>query len=375
MSDDAGSSTYAINDRDVYAAIAPRARLTIFISTPWPVPTLMSELIEQNWQAPTTALAAKAPTLVMRDNDATIAADVAAELERDPVNAEREFGAQFISAGSSLFFDAKAIDACVDDRLTMPTTYDPTAWRAAGGDFGFESDSSALVIGQSKNGRAWVAHIEEDRPQKGFPLKPSAVVGKYSASIHRFNDPTLLVDKHYFQAINEHAENNRVRIAAGPGGMQGNLEVHLAARDLINDRRIVLPRHPRLISQLKAVTSRPMPGGGLKVSSPRRRGGGGHGDIASAFVLMAWAINGATAGTNAVNRQREHARQACLQVALVDTIHGSPEHLRLLGEINGTGAKSVWELMNEARERGERGETAPLRRGIWDEVNGTKIVA
>jgi hypothetical protein len=47
-------------------------------------------------------------------------------------------------------------------------------------------------------------------------------------------------------------------------------------------------QHARLIEQLKRVVSKPTESGYLQIDSPRRRGiggDGGHGDIASAFIL------------------------------------------------------------------------------------------
>jgi hypothetical protein len=51
-----------------------------------------------------------------------------------------------------------------------------------------------------------------------------------------------------------------------------------------------LPRHDRLLRQLREVTVRPLTGGGMSVSSPRSPGG--HGDLVSALVLALWQEHG-----------------------------------------------------------------------------------
>jgi hypothetical protein len=172
MSDEAGSATFAVNDRDVYAAIAPRARLTIFISTPWPTPTLMGELVEQNWQAPTTALAAKAPTLVMRDNDATIALVVEAERLRDAANAAREFDADdSAGVGSSLFYDPIALTASIDKSRPLSVLASPGAVKAAAADFSANRDPTTGTVLGSDNGHVSLLDLIELRPKPGAPLR------------------------------------------------------------------------------------------------------------------------------------------------------------------------------------------------------------
>jgi len=360
---------YAANVEDLYRAAIGRLMPggTIWLlSTPWSEQGLFFDLFDKNFGAPKTALVACAPTLMMRDNDPTIAADVAAEMIRDEINAEREFGAKFISAGSSQFFDPNAIDACVDEKMTFPVPHDRFAAKSAGGDFGFESDSSAVVVVQANAQRAWLAFLDEKRPQRGAPLRPSLVVSDFARGLHTYGATRLLVDKHYFQAIKEHADTNRLQLVAAPGGSQGNLETHLATRELINDKKIVLPKHPRFLAQLKSVTSKPLPGGGLKISTPRRRGGGGHGDIASAFVLAAWAMHGSTSGV--AERQRFHDKVRTIDMQLALSGNGSnfgfsPQQaayeLRRRGfgtyvdawDGGGGGGDSLWTRLARAREQ------------------------
>lgn len=108
------ASGYVVNDEEIYRAALPRilpGGQLIIESTPWAEAGLLYDLFTANWSAPKTALAADCPTLRMRD-DEIMQQTVAAEYERDPENASREFGAEFMSAGTELFFDTTALARC-----------------------------------------------------------------------------------------------------------------------------------------------------------------------------------------------------------------------------------------------------------------------
>jgi hypothetical protein len=63
-------------------------------------------------------------------------------------------------------------------------------------------------------------------------------------------------------------------------------------RAVMRSGKLRIPPMPRLVAQLKAVVSSPLPGGGTRISSPRRAGQG-HGDIVSALVLGVWRARAA----------------------------------------------------------------------------------
>jgi hypothetical protein len=289
MSDESGSATFAVNDRDVYRAIAPRARLTVFLSTPWPVPCLMSELIEQNWESPTVALAAKAPTLVMRDNDPAIAIVVEAERLRDAANAAREFDADdSAGSGSSLFYDPIALAASIDKSRPLSVIAPPGALRAAGVDLSATRDPSTCAVLGSVDGEIGLLDLIELRPKPGAPLKMSESIATFAATIKQHGLASFIADGWGREAAREYATAAGLRIDSAPDGRGGKAIAFLAHQKQVNEGRFTLPNHPRLIAQLKSVTSRPGPGGALVISSPRRAGS--HGDLVSALVLAAWSL-------------------------------------------------------------------------------------
>ncbi len=250
-------SEFVVNDRDIFSAIVPRLMpggAGVFISTPWPVTTLMGELHEKNFGSPSNALAALAPTLVMRDGDETLVALVAAERERDPENAAREFDCDAsLTAGSSQFFDPGAIRAAVDLTLVLPLTAKPGVVVSCGADFGFRSDSSAIVVSHKSGVIMTIAELDELRPKRDAPLQPSVVVGHFATIVKRHGGSYVVADSHYREAIAEHLRDAKLYFVPTPDGATGKLETYARARALLHEGRVRLPNHPRLLEQLRAM--------------------------------------------------------------------------------------------------------------------------
>lgn len=320
------AETGAINDVEVYRALQPRVvpgGQTILASTPWSETGLLHELFKANHGKPETALAAHAPTLLLQDT-AEMRAVVEREEKRDPLNARREFGAEFTNANSSAFFDANAIAAATEERIDpLP----PHEWAAVGigADFGFRSDSSALVVVQNDGELLRVADVIELQPSSDAPLQPSAVVRAFAKRVKHFGARFLLADGHYQEAIRETLHAHRLALVAAPEGASGKLDVYTRARALLHEGKVKLPNHERLRRQLREVTARPLSGGGLSIQSPRWARGG-HGDLASAFVLAVYQAaqyrprppiqRPAPGSPEAINAEmEEYKNRLCKQIA------------------------------------------------------------
>lgn len=287
-------STGVVNDRHIFNALVPRllpGGQILIVSSPWVEGGLLHDEFRANHGSPRTALASHCPTLVMRD-DAETKATVERERERDPENALREFDAVFLSAGAGVLFGG-AVDSSVDASLSLPLPADRYVRRAAGGDFGFVGDSSALVVVQEQEARGRlryvVADILELRPAPGHPLVPSEVCAAFARVLRHHELGGVISDLHYSESVREHLGKRRVRLHAAPGGAEGKVATYSATRDALREGRVALPNHPRLLAQLKSVISKPTPGGGLAISFPRHRGLA-HGDLVSALVLAVWAL-------------------------------------------------------------------------------------
>ncbi len=282
------SANAPVRDSDLIAGMMPRligGGCLLLMSTPWPIVSATSELFDRNFTAPSTALCARAPTLLMRDNDPIIAAMVASERERDELNAAREYDCAVVAAGA-LFFDPALIARAVSTVQIVPQR---GSWvrASAAVDLGFRIDPSALVVTQWQDGRLVVVHLEEMRPRPGAPLVPSEVIVRFAQTARDLGATFLVADHHYIESAREHSARVGLQVQAGAGGLRGKEQSFVALRDMFREGRIVIPNDARLISQLRSVTSRALPGGGLAITSPRRAGQ--HGDLISALVLAAFS--------------------------------------------------------------------------------------
>jgi hypothetical protein len=158
----------------------------------------------------------------------------------------------------------------------------------AGADLAFASDSSALAVVYAADGGFRVACLEELRPKKGAPLRPKHVIDTFCGRMRTWGIRAMFADGHYRESAREHLEPHGISFKDAPGGREGKERVYLNARKLLHEGRVRIPRHPRLLAQLRSVVSKDVPGGGVTISSPRRAGGG-HGDLVSALVLALWA--------------------------------------------------------------------------------------
>lgn len=283
-------SSYKVNDVEVFRAGAARVLpggQTIVASTPWATSGLLYELYTRNFGAPKDAIVAHAPTLVMHDSPMTRTI-VERSRQTDPDNARREFDAEFMTGGTSVFFEESSLASAVTDE---PFTLQPGDQVAAGADLGFRSDSSACIVVARRGETVHVFDGAECRPQPGQPLSLEETFGQFRDLLKRNRCGHVLADQHYRDAMIEAMSRHDVAVAPATGQpadryvrtrvlfRSGSVKVHsLAFRD-------------RLIKQLREVQGKPTSGGGMSVVHPRWATGG-HGDIADAMVLALWQVAG-----------------------------------------------------------------------------------
>ena len=340
-----------VNDEEIYRALLPRVvrgGQLIIESTPWAQLGLLFALFDRNHGKPYDALVACCPTQLMREDPETHAF-VEALRARDPDGCAREHDVVFLGLGSSLFFDPTAIDAMVDGDLAHPGPFDPRAGKATAGDFAFTADHSALTILQQRAGRVWLALVDEMAPSPGSPLAPGVVSRRFAGHMRAFESRELIVDGHYVESVREHVTPYGIRLIAAPGGNQGKFDVHTAAREVIHDGTIKIPKLPRLVAQLKGIVSRPLPGGGTKIDFPRRRGLA-HGDVASAFVLSCWAIK---VGRMTAAERAAYHRRTIQYEAKFGGVLGLGDGGVDLSEFNVPWGSPAWKAAQERIAAGE----------------------
>jgi hypothetical protein len=299
---------YAVNDREIVKAATPRmlpGALVLLLSTPWAAEGLFYENHEKNHGQPVTAIAAHASTLVMRDNDPELVQRVALEEAEDPDNAAREYRAEFLPTGASVFFDDARVTAAQEHTWIVELA---TAAKAAGADIGLVQDSSALAVVARDGDRYELVESAEMRPEKGKPLKLSQVIATFAATLKRHALSTLSADGHVREPAREHAAEHKIKIAPAPEGNAAKFDSYVHARKLLADGKLKLPRSPRLVAQLRAVRSVPLPGGAWRISTPRSKALG-HCDLLSALIVALWAAKSATPPLD-FWQQRERRRNA-----------------------------------------------------------------
>jgi hypothetical protein len=290
-----------VNDQELFRACAPRVLaggLVIIETTAWAEAGLAYDLFRVNFGAPSACLVCWAPTLLMRPDRQT-AALVARETERDPENARREFGAEFMAYGSGLFFDGGAIDRALAAGAEVRVNAPSSGHVAIGGDLGLVRDASGFVAVHAGDFFD-IAEIFELRPQRAQPLKLSRVCAEACEFAGRHGARLIHVDHHVLQPALEHMPEG-FSLEPVEGGQDAKVERYTTVRNLLNEGRIRIPRaYTRLANQLREVLAKPMPGGGLSISLPRRAGV--HGDVGASFVIGVHAA--ATGGGTDYARMR-----------------------------------------------------------------------
>jgi hypothetical protein len=328
-----------VNDVEIMRALAPSilpGGQLLLLSSPWLEQGLVFDLFKMNHGAPATALVAIAPTLLLRDDEET-RLYVERETANDPDSAAVEFGAQFRGGGAGYFFDPTTILDAVDAKRPQILYAPPGAMVTAGGDIGLVRDSSALVVGGRVEQIFVVCETLELRPQASAPLKLSYVIEQFGKVLKRHELSSFTADGYSLEPAREHAAARDIFIQAAAGGQEAKAQAYLGLQQGFREGRVRIPNHPRLIAQLRSVVAKPLPGGGLKIDTPRRAGQG-HGDIASALVLAHSSGNTPGAGMVAalaglVSRGgiREMARQIGVQDPQEQELERLRERWRFLG--------------------------------------------
>lgn len=285
---------YKVSDMGIFEACLSRMPVgsqAVVVSTPYAESGLLYQKWAENYGDPQNALVCQAPTLTLRDNEDTRHA-VAMAFADDPNKAERECNAKFVSAGTSQMFDSRAISDAVNRgrEAKFPRLPSGKGVVEVGADFGFRTDSSAIVAVELMPGNRYqVLVVGEERPKDG-PLKPSVVVADFARVMKKVGADTMMADGHYRESIQEHLEDVSLFFRPAPSGANGKADTYNVARLILSEGRLDLPDHPRLIQQMREVTKRPTSGGGVSIDSPRWRAGG-HGDLVSALVLALYAAH------------------------------------------------------------------------------------
>lgn len=153
-----------------------------------------------------------------------------------------------------------------------------------GADIGLVRDGAAIVAVHERARQFVIAETFEKRPTKGNPLKLSELCQDFATFMQRHGRKSALADHHCIEPAREWLGPLGCALDEAPGGNPGKLEVFGRFRELLTEGRIKIPTSQRtLIQQIRECMSKPLPGGLLKIWSPRRAGT--HGDLLHAAAL------------------------------------------------------------------------------------------
>lgn len=283
------ADTGIVNDLEVYKAVAPRVLpggQVILSSTAWGKSGLLFERHTKNWSDPRTCIAATARTEDCRTDAPHVLEMVQRERENDPTNARREFDCEWLSNDSRAFFQPESVEAALarpfDSRAALVQT-------AAGCDLATVSDSASFVlVGRYSDGTIRPLVSEEWRPAKGSPLQLRVLVPLIADLAKTYKAYKVHCDHHILEPAREWLPPGPVKLEPVGGGANAKYVTHTQCRELLP--QVALAGHDLLAEQLGSIVAEPLPGGGTRLSAPRK--GGRHGDIASAFVLAVAALSG-----------------------------------------------------------------------------------
>jgi hypothetical protein len=292
-----------VNDKEIFKGAAPRVlpggqcigQTTAFakLGHHW-------EQFAANWGHARSGISAKATTEQLRPDASAM---VARERITDPENARREFDAEPMAEGASIFFSDELIASCMREVEWFGTTAhapNPAVEKCAGGDMGFRSNSSALAISYRVMGQYVLGFLRECRPVESAPLRPSETINAFAADMRAHGVTYVLADGHYRESVVEHlGEGLVLDDAPAPA------DVAVRAKALMRDGRVTIPNPDtlppedaavvrRMVRQLREVRGQPTAGGRITVHYPRWPDGS-HGDLAVAFVNSLFRLAGEAA--------------------------------------------------------------------------------
>jgi hypothetical protein len=286
--------TAIVNDEEIYRAVAPRVMdggLLLGITTAWAQVGLAWSLWRDNFGKPETCIVAHAPTLLMNPAKA---AEVEREYKRNPVNADREFGAVFAASDEALLTPGD-VDALVDTgvvaRLPSKQADGFPVKYVIGLDVGLRHDRSAVIVGHHAKSHAdpsrdpiVIDHVEHITPaQHGGRISLDTVEAAVIKLSQRYNRAVVHHDSHLADALAPRLKAKgvkcvEVKMASGVQAERASLLVQRARTGLLR-----LVDHEALIEELKGLRLTRHSGGRVTIAAEKKKTA--HDDLADALLL------------------------------------------------------------------------------------------
>lgn len=220
--------------------------------------------------------------------------------EREPAEYfEREFLARWTDESGAFFTEAELMNATADYELLAPRDV-PTRtlggrWAApavAGVDWGVQRDQNALVLLSALNpvdsdDRRWRAYIPWLRAEHGWPWSEFIdYIGDCAERywIRALASETNGVGSYPTEDLGHRLARRGLDTAVSPVWTDARRKQAAFGKikSLLQADRLVLPRHPDLLRQLRALEFELTAGGTVRISAPER--GGAHDDLPMALA-------------------------------------------------------------------------------------------
>lgn len=285
------ASINLVEQRDAIVPALCRGGQVWIVSSPWADDDDFSKSFEESFGNPSETLAFHSDS--MRMNPTLDRAVVERLRAKDPDFVAREYDAvPMASTGMGWFSTAAIAAACVRTERILPPN-DAPHW--AGSDLGFRKNSSALALarredwrkGEGHVARAVLAYFEELIPEKGRPLKPSAVIASFAKAALRYRAASVVGDGIYQATADEEfpktVSDDGRQVYYDCWSTSLEAEVFTEFRRRMNEGLLDLPNDPRIIQQLQDTKQRKLANGRVGPLVPRT--GAAHGDLMVAIVL------------------------------------------------------------------------------------------
>lgn len=214
---------------------------------------------------------AKAPTLTMNTSPRVVR-EVARAMERDPVAARTEYGAEF-REGVSDYISPEVLDACTMPGVAEVPPSQGTAYRAfvdpAGGS---GQDSMTLAIAhRGPDGLAMLDAVREVAP----PFSPESVVIAFAKLLKAYRIGKVEGDRYAGEWPRERFREHGITYELAE---KSRSEIYQALVPALNSRRVRLLDLPKLRTQLAGLERHTNPGGRDTIDHAP----GQHDDVANA---------------------------------------------------------------------------------------------
>lgn len=205
--------------------------------------------------------------------------------QKDPKAFDRECLARFVDALSG-FLDPSLLEESVD-RGVRERPPSPRAFYVAAIDPAFRQDAFGLCISHIDKDKGVVIDVLRRWPASGekrdAPLNPSEVLREISLLLPPYRIREVVSDQYHIDTLQQLALNFgfSIRQVTFTGGSKADIYGNL--QQVLNQKRLHLLDHPETVRELRMIERRNMPGGTVKIGSPR----GEHDDMATVVALAA----------------------------------------------------------------------------------------